>query len=288
VIQILLEDNIGKQDICMPSFSLAALTALELSPPQLVEVASACGFEQVGFRLLAATPGGTSYPLMDDPTGLKETKARLTATGVGVADLEVVAFRSETVVGALEAFLEAGLELGAKHTLVAAYDPDLERFSDRFAEYCEMASRLGLTADLEFMPWTYVPDIKTATRIVDQVSSPAAGILVDALHFDRSAGSFEDLRKIPVERLHYWQLCDGPAERPATTEGLIHAAREERIFPGEGGLDLVRLTKEMPPDITISIEVPTAELAKTLDAETRARRALRGAKAVIAAASAAT
>jgi hypothetical protein len=105
---------------------------------------------------------------------------------------------------------------------------------------------------------------------------------------DRSAGSFEDLRKIPVERLHYWQLCDGPAERPATTEGLIHAAREERNFPGEGGLDLVRLTKEMPPDITISIEVPTAELAKTLDAETRARRALRGAKAVIAAASAAT
>ena len=171
----------------MPSFSLAALTALELPPPQLVEVAFACGFEQVGFRLLPATPGGTSYPLMDDPTGLKETKARLTATGVGVADLEVVAFRPETVVGSLEAFLEAGLELGARHTLVAAYDPDLVRFSDRFAEYCEMADRLGLTADLEFMPWTYVPDIKAAARIVDKISSPAAGILVDALHFDRSA-----------------------------------------------------------------------------------------------------
>ena len=272
----------------MPSFSLAALTALELPPPQLVEVAFACGFEQVGFRLLPATPGGKSYPLMDDPTGLKETKARLTATGVGVADLEVVAFRPETVVRSLEAFLEAGLELGARHTLVAAYDPDLERFSDRFAEYCEMAGRLGLTADLEFMPWTYVPDIKAAARILDKISSPAAGILVDALHFDRSAASFEDLRNIPVERLHYWQLCDGPAERPATTEGLIHAAREERIFPGEGGLDLVGLTKEMPADITISIEVPTAELAKTTDAETRARRALRGAKAVVAAASAAT
>jgi hypothetical protein len=40
----------------------------------------------------------------------------------------------------------------------------------------------------------------------------------------------------------------------------------------------------MPADITISIEVPTATLAKTVDAEARARRALRGAKAVIAAA----
>jgi hypothetical protein len=44
----------------------------------------------------------------------------------------------------------------------------------------------------------------------------------------------------------------------------------------------------MPADIMISIEVPTAALAKTADAETRARRALRGAKAVVAAASAAT
>ncbi len=268
----------------MPSFSLAALTALELSPPELVDVAFACGFEAVGFRLLAATPGGTSYPLMDDPGRLRETKSRLDATGVRLADLEVVAFRPDTIVGSLEAFLEAGRELGARHTLVAAYDPDLSRFSDRFAEYCELASRFGLTADLEFMPWTQVPDLNTAVRIVEKISSPAAGILVDALHFDRSRGRIEDLRRIPAQRLHYWQMCDGPAERPSTNEALIHAAREERMFPGEGSIDLVGLTKAMPPDITISIEVPTAELAKTLDAEARARRALRGAKAVVAAA----
>jgi sugar phosphate isomerase/epimerase len=267
----------------MPSFSLAALTALELSPPELVEVAAACGFEEVGFRLLAATPGGKSYPLVDDPVGLRETKSRLDATGVRVADLEVVAFRPETVVGSLEAFLEAGSELGARHTLVAAYDPDLSRFSDRFVEYCELASRFGLTADLEFMPWTHVPDLDTAVAIVEKVSSPAAGILVDALHFDRSRGRIEDLRRIPSQWLHYWQMCDGPAERPLMTEGLIRAAREERMFPGEGGIDLIALTREMPRGITISIEVPTAELAKTMNAEARARRALSGAKAVLAA-----
>jgi sugar phosphate isomerase/epimerase len=272
----------------MPSFSLAALTALELPPPKLVDVASACGFEQVGLRLLAATPGGLCYPLMNDREQFRETKARLDATGIRVADLEVVAFRPETVVRSLEAFLEAGQDLGAKHTLVAAYDPDLMRFSDRFAEYCELADRFGLTADLEFMPWTYVPNLSTAASIVGNASSKVAGILIDALHFDRSAGRIEDLRKIDVKRLHYWQICDGPAERPATTEGLIHAAREERMFPGEGGIDLVGLTKAMPADITISVEVPTAELAKTVDAETRALRALRGAKAVVAAASAVT
>src|ERR1700742_3806523 len=164
-------------------FSLAALTALDLSPPKLIEVAHACAYEQVGLRLLAATPGGTAYPLMDDRAQLRETKARLAATGVSVADLEIVAFRENTVVTSFEPFLEAGRELGAKHTLVAGYDPDLDRFSDRFAQYCELASRFGITADLEFMPWTHVPDLTTAVGIVEKVGSPAAGVLVDALHF---------------------------------------------------------------------------------------------------------
>jgi sugar phosphate isomerase/epimerase len=268
------------------SFSLAALTALDLSPPQLIDVAHACGYDQVGLRLLAATPGGIAYPLMEDRQQLRDTKTRLAATGIKVADLEVVAFRPDTVVAQLEPLLETGRELGAGHTLVAAYDPDLERFSDRFAEYCALAARFGLTADLEFMPWTFVPDLPTASRIVEKTRSSAAGVLVDALHFDRSRSRLDDLRKLPPHRLHYWQICDAPAGRPATMEAMIHAAREERMFPGEGGIDLVNLAKAMPAEITVSIEVPTATLAKTVDAETRACRALQSAKAVIAAAGA--
>jgi hypothetical protein len=38
----------------------------------------------------------------------------------------------------------------------------------------------------------------------------------------------------------------------------------------------------MPADITVSIEVPTAELAKTMDAKARAQRALTAARNVIA------
>lgn len=271
--------------VIMP-FSLAALTALDLPPPRLIEVAHACEYEQVGLRLLAATPGGTAYPLMDDRAQLRETKARLAATGIEVADLEVVAFRPDIVVARLEPLLETGRELGARHTLVAAYDPDLEWFCDRFAEYCALAARYGLTADLEFMPWTFVPDLPTASRVVEKTQSSAAGVLVDALHFDRSGGRLEDIGKVPPRKLHYWQICDAPAVRPGTLEAMIHAAREERMFPGEGGIDLVSLAKAMPAGITVSIEVPTATLAKTVDAETRARRALLGARAVVAAAGA--
>jgi hypothetical protein len=44
-------------------FSLAALTALELAPPGLIDAAAACGYNHVGIRLLPATPGGIAYPL---------------------------------------------------------------------------------------------------------------------------------------------------------------------------------------------------------------------------------
>ncbi|SEN83615.1 TIM barrel protein [Bradyrhizobium sp. OK095] len=265
----------------MATFSLAALTVLDLAPPAMIELAARCGYEKVGLRLLPATPGGIAYRLMDDATLLRETLRRLQATGVTVADLEVVAFRPETDVASFTPFFETGARLGARHILVAAYDADLARFSDRYRQFCETAATYGLTSDLEFMPWTNVPDLKTAMRIVGEVDHPAAGILVDALHFDRSQSALADLRTIPVERLHYWQLCDGPAERPAPTEQLIHAAREERMFPGEGGIDLVGLTKAMPDSLTVSIEVPTVQLAKTVDAETRARRALAAGRAVV-------
>jgi sugar phosphate isomerase/epimerase len=265
----------------MANFSLAALTVLDLAPPGMIELAARCGYEKVGFRLLPATPGGMAYRLTEDAPLMRETLRRLQSTGVTVADLEVVAFRPETDVASFTPFFEAGARLGAKHILVAAYDPDLSRFLDRYRQFCEAAAAHGLTSDLEFMPWTSVPDLKTAMRIVAEIDHPAAGILVDALHFDRSRSALADLRTIPVERLHYWQICDGPAERPSTTEQLIHAAREERMFPGEGGIDLVGLTMAMPDSLTISIEVPTVQLAKTVDAETRARRALAAGRAVV-------
>jgi sugar phosphate isomerase/epimerase len=160
----------------------------------------------------------------------------------------------------------------------------LNRFADRFAGFCEAAARHGLTADLEFMPWTCVPNLATASQVVAQAGQPNGGILVDALHFDRSNSSTAELARVPVGRLHYWQICDAPAERPTTTDALIHAARYERMFPGEGGIDLKSLARAMPADIVVSIEVPTVELAKTVDARTRAQRAIDAARKVIAAA----
>jgi len=82
-------------------------------------------------------------------------------------------------------------------------------------------------------------------------------VLVDALHFARSDSSLADIGAMPRHRLHYAQICDAPAEIPATTEGLIHTARCERLLPGEGGIDLAALFRTLPDDLPISVEIPT-------------------------------
>ena len=71
--------------------------------------------------------------------------------------------------------------------ITSAYDPDLSRFTDRLAAVSDLASRYGLRAVLEFFPWTVVPDLGAAVRIVEAAERPTLGILVDTLHFNRSA-----------------------------------------------------------------------------------------------------
>lgn len=266
--------------------SLAFLTVPELTPPQAVAVAARAGYSHVGLRLLPASPGGTAWPLMNDAPLLRQTIADVKAAGIGVFDLEIIRLNAESDPDSYKAFFDVGAQLGAKAVLVAGDDPDRARMTANYARLCEVALPYGLTMDLEFMPWTTVPDVPAAIDIVTKAHQPNAGILVDALHYDRAHGTTAQLDQLKREWLHYAQLCDGPAEHPATTEEMIRTAREARMFPGEGGIDLLPILRHLPRDLPISLEVPTLELAKTMGAEARALHARKMAEAIMAKAAA--
>ncbi|WP_431272037.1 hypothetical protein [Dankookia sp. P2] len=91
-----------------PFLSLAHLTVLDLPPPAVIRVAAEAGCRAVGLRLLPVAPGAAGYPLQDDPTLLRETQAAMAATGIAVADLEIVMLRPETRVADFLPFFEAG------------------------------------------------------------------------------------------------------------------------------------------------------------------------------------
>jgi sugar phosphate isomerase/epimerase len=270
----------------LPPFSLAQLTWLDFSPPELVSLAARTGYDYAGIRLLPASPGGTAYRLMEDAPMLRETLARIRDTGVGILDLEMIRLAPDFRAADYLRFFEVGQRLGAKAILVAGDDPDESRLTAHFAELCEASRPYGLTADLEFMPWTEVPAARDALRIVQAAGQPNGGVLVDALHFGRSDSSFEDIATIPRNLLNYAQICDGPGPTPTTAEALIHTARIERLLPGEGVIDVAGLFRKLPPDLPVSVEVPTESRA-TLGPDRWASEALSAAKATLAQARAA-
>ncbi|MDQ0467692.1 sugar phosphate isomerase/epimerase family protein [Labrys wisconsinensis] len=265
----------------MPSFALAPLTFLACPPPELVTLAAGAGYDHVGLRVLPASPGGLAHPLASDPALLRETLARMAATGVGVFDLEVIRIGPGFRLADCTALLELGEALGARAVVVAGDDPDESRLAAGFAAVCEAARPFGLTADLEFMPWTCVPTARAALRIVEAAAEPNGGVLVDPLHVARSATTLADIAAIPAGRLHYAQICDAPAAAPATVEGLILAARSERLLPGEGDIDLAGLFRILPAGLPVSVEVPTTSRAH-LGREAWAHAALAAARSAVA------
>lgn len=265
----------------MSPLSLAALTVLDLPPPEAVSVAHRTGYDRIGLRLMPAAPGGTAYPLFDDPAMMRETKARLADTGITVFDIEMIRLGAETHLPDYVKLFEAAAELGAGAVLIAGDDPDEARLTDSYAALCDMTAPYGLTMDLEFMPWTPCADLAAAMRVVGAANRPNAGVLVDSLHFDRSRSRFEDLAKLPRAWMHYAQLCDAPAGIPTTVAELIHTAREARMFPGEGGIDLSRIFRGLPRDLPVSLEIPIAR-ERNMGPEERAARAIATARDFLA------
>lgn len=238
------------------ALSLAYLTSHRCTAAQAVVTAAQAGYERVGMRLSPNAPGAPFQALLDDPAAQRETLAALRDTGVGLFDLEIIRIGEAFDVSAWDAMLALGQTLGAQAVLVAGDDPDEARLAERYAQVCERVGRHGMTADLEFMPWTAVPDARSALRLIERAGRPAnAGILVDALHVGRSHTSLDDIRAIPRELLHYAQICDGLAGTGFSVEQLIHTARCERLLPGEGTVDLRGLFAALPADLPVSVEV---------------------------------
>jgi sugar phosphate isomerase/epimerase len=257
--------------------SLAHLTVLDTTPPELVTVAAAAGFRTIGIRL-TATPsvGVPPYDCLHDGPMLRETLARLADTGVSVFDTEFLRFEPELPIGIPEGFLEVSARLGAKYVLVMSAEPVEARTLERFVELCDRAASYNLNVCLEFAVYTGVRTLAHADEMVARSKRPNAYVLIDALHFSRSGGLPAHVATIDPARFRYVQICDAGPDMPGPTDtpALVREARTGRLLPGEGVLPLKELVAALPPDLPLAIEAPCRATA-SLPALERARRAYR-------------
>ena len=253
---------------------LAALTVLELPHEEQIRVAAQAGYTHVGLRLVPVA--GQPYQHGFDVSAVERTLAECR---VRVLDVEVFRLTPETRISDFEAVLEACARLKATELLVHGADPNEARLAETFGSLCDLAARYGLAANLEPMPWVEVSNVASAMRILDSAARPNGGLLVDAIHFFRGGDTPQALSRVPPKLLRYAQLCDARPGRPAQMEEIIRQARSERLFPGEGGLDLRGMLRALPAGIPLSLEVPVSQKLPPLE---RARRALEATKAILA------
>ena len=262
--------------------SLAHLSVLDATPPELVTVAARAGFRKIGIRLYATPSVGVPpYDMLGDTPVMRETLARLAHTGVSVLDVEFLRFEPEIEEGIPEGFLESAARLGAQHVLVMSAEPLEARTMERFCDLCERARRFGLGVCLEFAIYTGVRTLADAVRVVKNSGFDNASVLIDALHFSRSGGWPSDIAAIDASLFKYAQICDAAAVIPTEPRDLIPEARTGRLLPGEGALPLSDLVAALPASIPLAIEAPVRATAG-LPALERAQRAWRAMQALLA------
>jgi sugar phosphate isomerase/epimerase len=265
--------------------SLAHLTVLDTTPPELVTVAAAAGFNTIGIRLTATpsvgVPPHTEEMLRGGPL-LGETLRRLDDTGVSVLDTEFLRFEPDQPVGIPEGFLEVSARLGAKNVLVMSAEPEEARTLERFCELCDRAAVYGLQVGLEFAIYTGVRTLAHAAEVVARSKRANASVLIDALHFSRSGGLPDHVASVDPSLLRYAQICDAGPDMPGPgdTPALIREARTGRLLPGEGVLPLVELVAALPESALLAIEAPCRDTAH-LPALERAKRAHQALSALV-------
>lgn len=261
-------------------FSLAYLTVPGCTPPEVTYIAANAGYDFVSLRLIQM--GLTGEPECDPCCRdmVKKTKAALRETGLEMLDVELARITSHHSPRSYIPAMEAAAELGARHLVSSAWtiDPiDRNFVIDRFSEICDLAQGFGLTVDLEFPSFSRLQTLAEATDIVRAANRPNGGILVDTLYCHFSKCDLEALAAIPRDWIHFVHLCDTVSEIPKNRMDMIDIARENRLYVGEGCIDIKAITAQLPT-VPFSIELPNAKRSAELGHAGHARRCLETAR----------
>lgn len=261
--------------------SLSYYTVPELSFLEMIDVAAKAGCSQVGVRLLDGAPDGPPTPILESAAMRREALSALRDHGLGVLEASAARLRPATRVADFTPFVAACAELGVNQVMCTIDDPDAARGQANLDALCRLCASQGLRVAIEFVPWMTVGTLSSAARLVGLLGHANLGIAVDALHFDRSQGSLAELAELPRAWLPFLQVCDAPACQDYSTEAQVKVATQERLFPGEGAIDLEGLVRAMPAGVPLGLEIPTAQLSAFVPALQRVARAVAATRALL-------
>lgn len=260
-------------------YSLVHLTAIDCPPPDFIRAAAKAGYDCVSLRTIPmGLPGEIPHDIARDHQLFSETVRAAKETGITINDTENARIFDGVDIRNYEPALAAAAELGLHHILSNIWTDDKAYYTEKFGELCTLAARYGLTVNLEFVTWASVKNLREAAELLHAVDCANAGIVIDFLHYYRSKDTIEEVKGCPVGWFNFVHLCDAPREIPEDKESLIHTGREERLYPGEGAIDMKSVLQYLPDGVIRGIEVPHLVRVNEYGVAEHARRALIAAK----------
>ncbi len=266
---------------------LHQITANELPPARLIELAAAVGCEEVCLFThipVAALPGDdapTLFPVVDRDD-LSELRSSLRANGVTVGNVEFFPITVDIDIEIYREGFELAAAIGAKRAVTHIHDPHDASAVDALGRLGELAAQHSLKLGLEFMGLTPAcASIERAAWFTRQVGPATVGIGADALHLIRTGGTPQDVARTPAELFTYAQICD--ADGLHSTGDYLHEALERKL-PGDGDFPLAAFVAALPPGIAVDVEIPSftriaaggSALDHAREAVTRSRTLLEG------------
>ena len=267
-------------------FSLAYLTIPGTDPMEQIRIAKETGYDYVSLRTIPMhLPGEPEFLLHKDPELFANVQRALKAYDMPLMDIELARVRPDLDIDEYEPAFEAAAKLGGTDVLGSVWTRDKAYYVEKVGKIAEMAKKYGLNYNVEFLPWAGVRNLQEAITLVDTVGADNLYIMVDTLHAGRAGVTAAELKRTDPKYFHFIHLCDGPAGPdgdPVLSDInaplMLHTAREARLYPGEGAMDIAGMVSAMP-EIPLSIELPNLERIQELGVEGHARRCLETAKA---------
>lgn len=262
-------------------FSLAHLTVLDCAPPEMIYIADMCGYDYVGIRpIYLGLSDEPNYNLAKNSELLEQTKRALRDTEIEIHDIELAKIDENRDMEDYEPAMKISSQLGAKRVISSIWTDDEEIYLRKFKKLCDIAEDYDLTVELEFVTWASVKYLKETVEVLEKADRKNAGLLIDTLHFHRSRVNLQDLETVPDEWFNFVHLCDGPGKLPSIDdeEELIKTGRDERLYIGEGGINIDGILQRIPDDVVYSLELPHLERVSELGYAEHARRCLESAK----------
>jgi sugar phosphate isomerase/epimerase len=268
-----------------------------LGPDDLVLCSGTLRRASLAEKCAAAVAGGfralTLWPSDVGGLALADAKRMITDHGLVVADLDPLLrwLPGETVPPGVPAATEAEFYaiaegVGARSLNVAqgfGARVDLDRAAEALAGVCDRAREHGLLVTLEYLPWSGIPDARTALAIVERTGRANATLMIDTWHSFRGGTDDAQLAALPGARIGSVQLNDAPA---APSADLVAETLSARLLPGAGAIPLARwlgILARIGSRAPLGVEV-FSDALDALPAVEVGRRCGEAARAVLAAA----